>query len=182
MYNGNAGDSMEPLAFAYLKALTPDDVAVAFHDERLALIPFDDPTDAVALSINSFTARRAYQIAQAYRSRGIPVIAGGFHPTLCPDEALSFVDAIATGDAEDTWPQVVEDLKKGVLTRQYASSRNAPMKAMPDRSIFAGRKYVPVKPLEFGRVLQKPVNMRYRYAMHGINNQTIGSERMINPC
>jgi len=61
---------MEPLAPAVLAGLTPRDVEVRFYDDRLEPIPFDEPTDLVALSVETYTARRCYQIASEYRRRG----------------------------------------------------------------------------------------------------------------
>ena len=63
LYERRSGDAMEPLVFAILKSLTPPDVEVAFHDERLEAIPYDEPTDLVAMTVETYTARRAYQIA-----------------------------------------------------------------------------------------------------------------------
>ena len=65
---------MEPLAPAVLAALTPDDVQISFHDDRMEPIPFDEPTDLVAITVETYTARRAYQIATEYRKRGVPVV------------------------------------------------------------------------------------------------------------
>lgn len=151
MCSGKPGDCMEPLVFAFLKALTPKSVETVLYDERIETIPFDEPADAVALSVNTFTARRAYQIAKEYRQRGIPVIAGGFHPTLCPDEAMQFVDAVVIGDAEDTWPQVIHDLQNRTLQKKYISRRSSIQNSTADRTIFRGKKYIPVKPVQFGR-------------------------------
>lgn len=142
---------MEPLAFAFLKALTPKNIETVFYDERIETVRFNEPTDAVALSINTFTARRAYQIAKEYRQRGIPVIVGGFHPTLCPDEAAQFVDTVVIGDAEDTWPQVIHGLQSGTLQERYISRRTPITNSIADRTIFDGKKFIPVKPVQFGR-------------------------------
>ena len=49
-------------------------------------IPFDEPTDLVAIPVETYTAKRAYQIASEYRRRGVPVVMGGFHATLAPEE------------------------------------------------------------------------------------------------
>src|SRR5215471_857289 len=76
---------MEPLPAATLAGLTPDDVELRFYDDRMERIPFDEPTDLVALSVETYTAKRAYQIASEYRRRGVPVVMGGFHASLCPD-------------------------------------------------------------------------------------------------
>jgi len=60
---------MEPLAPATLAGLTPrDDVEVRFYDDRTERIPFDEPTDLVALSVETFTALRSYRIARRFRS------------------------------------------------------------------------------------------------------------------
>ena len=75
---------MEPLPIALLAGLTPKDVEIAFYDDRMEPIPFDEPTDLVAIPVETYTAKRAYQIASEYRRRGVPVVMGGFHATLCP--------------------------------------------------------------------------------------------------
>ena len=134
---------MEPLAFAFLRTLTPDSIETPFFDDRLEAIPFEDATNAVALSIGTFTARRAYQIAREFRQRGIPVIAGGFHPTLCPDEATRYVDSVVIGDAEDTWPQVVKDLQRGTLQGRYISHNCSIEMSSVDRSIFGKKNISP---------------------------------------
>ena len=92
---------MEPLPIATLAGLTPTDVDIQFYDDRMEYIPFDAPTDVVAITVETYTAKRAYQIASEYRKRGIPVIMGGFHVTLVPDEAKRFAECIVTGEAED---------------------------------------------------------------------------------
>ena len=77
---------MEPLAPATLAGLTPrdDDTEIRFYDDRTESIPFDEPTDLVAMSVETYTAKRSYQIASEFRRRGVPVVMGGFHPTLVP--------------------------------------------------------------------------------------------------
>src|SRR5512145_3522439 len=81
---------MEPLPVAVLAALTPAGVERRFHDDRLEAIPYDEPTDLVAISTEVYTAKRAYQIASEYRRRGVPVVLGGFHVTLVPEEAARY--------------------------------------------------------------------------------------------
>jgi hypothetical protein len=87
---------MEPLPAATLAGLTPPDVAVRFYDGRMEEIPFGEATDLVAISLETYTARRAYQIASCYRARGVPVVMGGFHPSLCPDEVAEHAEAVVT--------------------------------------------------------------------------------------
>ena len=83
---------MEPIPAAMIAALTPADVEKRFYDDRLEEIPYDEPTDLVAISVETYTAKRAYQIASEYRLRGVPVVIGGFHATLwlCARISLSF--------------------------------------------------------------------------------------------
>jgi len=60
---------MQPLSMALLASLTPPEVEVRFYDDRLEEIPFDEPTDLVAISVETFTALRSYKIARAFRAR-----------------------------------------------------------------------------------------------------------------
>ncbi len=148
----NSPARLEPLALAVLAALTPPEVRVVAVDERFQPVPLGDPTDLVALSVCTFSALRAYEIADAYRSRGVPVVMGGFHPTLCPDEALQHADAIACGDAELLWPRMLADFAAGRLQRIYRPERAGPAPAViPDRSVLAEGGYLPLKLVQLGR-------------------------------
>lgn len=143
---------MEPLALAVLAALTPPGHEIQVADEQLGENALDRQADLVALTVCTFSARRAYAIAADYRKRGVPVVLGGYHPTLLPDEALEHGDAVVTGDAEASWPRVLEDAADGRLRRLYAPTTPGPMAAVaPDRSIFAGRSYLPIRLVQFGR-------------------------------
>ena len=152
LYDGRSSDAMHPLCFAILKRLTPPDVTTVFYDERLEDLPLDEPTDLVAMTVETYTARRAYQIAALYRSRGIPVVMGGYHPTFLPDESLQFADAVVVGDAEGIWPQVVEDARSGKLRRLYQQNEFPSLSGSdPDRSIFKGKRYAPLTLVQYGR-------------------------------
>ena len=67
----------------------------------------------MAITVEVYTARRAYEIAAEYRRRGVPVILGGFHPTMLPEECQQYADAIFQGDAELGWEQVICDARRG---------------------------------------------------------------------
>ncbi|MEK6625131.1 MAG: B12-binding domain-containing radical SAM protein, partial [Bdellovibrionota bacterium] len=143
---------MEPLPPAVIAALTPKDVQVTFYDDRIAPIPFDTPTDLVAMSIETYTAKRAYQIASEYRRRGIPVIMGGFHASLCPEEVARFAETVVIGEAEDLWQTIIEDYRNGTAKKFYtAPSRPELVKSTPDRSIFRDKKYLSVQLVEASR-------------------------------
>ncbi len=147
-----SGDAMQPLSFAILSGLTPPSVERVLYDERLERVDFKEPTDLVALSVNTFSAKRAYAISDAYRARGIPVVMGGFHPTLMPEEARGHADSVVVGDAEDTWPRLLEDFMNGGLKREYRGDANRPLDGLFfDRSIFRGKRYLGMAPVQFGR-------------------------------
>jgi radical SAM superfamily enzyme YgiQ (UPF0313 family) len=143
---------MEPLQLGLLAALTPPDVEVELHDDRCEEIPFDQPTDLVAITVETFTARRAYEIATEYRARGVPVVLGGFHVTLLPEEAAARADAIVLGDAESVWADVVTDAGRGRLRPVYRGVPGVPQaKVLPRRELFAGKGYLPITLMQFGR-------------------------------
>ena len=143
---------MEPLPAATLAGLTPKDVEVCFFDDRMETIPFDEPTDLVALSVETYTARRAYQIATEYRRRGVPVVMGGFHASLCPDEVARYAEAVVCGEAEQLWPQVIDDARHGRLQKFYRQTGRSTLAGLkPDRAIFRGKRYLPIGLVEAGR-------------------------------
>lgn len=147
-----SADAMTPLAFAVLSAATPRRIERRLIDERLEPIA-DQETDLVALTVETFTARRAYEIAARYRRRGTTVVMGGYHPTLCPDEAQRHADAIVIGDAEDAWARVVADAEAGHLAPVYRAPgiRDGSSSVAFDRSIFAGKRYAPLNLVLAGR-------------------------------
>lgn len=143
---------MEPLAPAVLAGLTPPDVQVRFYDDRLERIPYDEPTDLVAISVETYTATRSYQIASEYRRRGVPVVMGGFHATLCTEEVARYADSVICGEAESVWQELLDDFRHRSLRPLYRGT------ARPDlgltrynRGIFRGKRYVPVTLVEAGR-------------------------------
>ena len=73
---------MEPLPPATIAGLTPRDVSISFHDDRMECIPYNQPTDLVCISVETYTAKRAYQIASEYRRRGVPVVMASMAPPI----------------------------------------------------------------------------------------------------
>ncbi len=108
-----------PHSLQILSALTPPEHYVAIVDEYHR--PADLALEADLIGINVWTASssRAYELADAYRRRGIPVVLGGPHVTVCPQEALAHADAIVVDEAESVWPQVVRDAEAGRLEPIY---------------------------------------------------------------
>jgi radical SAM superfamily enzyme YgiQ (UPF0313 family) len=143
---------MESLPAATLAGLTPKDVDVRFYDDRMETIPFNETADLVAISVETYTAKRAYQIASEYRQRQVPVVMGGFHATLCPDEVARYAEAVVCGEAEQLWPQVIDDARHGRLEKFYRQAGRPTLAGLkPDRSIFRGKRYLPIGLIEAGR-------------------------------
>jgi radical SAM superfamily enzyme YgiQ (UPF0313 family) len=148
---------MEPLPIAALAGLTPADVEIAFYDDRLEAIDFDRPADLVAIPVETYTAKRAYQIASEFRRRGVPVVMGGFHATLATEEVSRYADAVVVGEAEALWPQVIDDARHGTLQRIYrAEAQPCLSHVRYDRRLFAGKSYLPIKLVETGRGCKFP--------------------------
>ena len=143
---------MQPLSMALLASLMPPDVEVQFYDDRLETIPFDEPTDLVAISVETFTALRAYKIARQFRERGVPVVLGGYHVTLVPEEAEAEADAIVIGDADGVWEQIIDDARLGRLRDRYQSDKRPTLTGIrPRRELFAGKNYQNLTLVEFAR-------------------------------
>ena len=143
---------MEPLNIGVLAALTPSDVEIAFHDDRMETIPYDAPTDLVALTVETYTARRSYEIAAEFRQRGVPVVLGGMHPSLLPEEAAQHADAIVLGDAETIWSTVIDDARHRRLKPLYKASPGTPQPGLlTRRDIYEGKGYLPVSLMQFTR-------------------------------
>ena len=144
---------MEPLQLGVIAGLTPRDVECVLYDDRIETIPYDEPTDLAAITVEIYTARRAYEIAAEYRARGVPVVMGGFHPTLAPRECLEHADSIYIGDAEFLWHQVVEDARHGRLRRVYRARPGVAQAGgvQPRRELFSGKRYLPITLMQFSR-------------------------------
>ncbi|NIS72537.1 MAG: radical SAM protein, partial [Proteobacteria bacterium] len=112
-----------------LAALTPEEMEVAITDENVEPIDFEEDVDLVGITGMTIHAQRAYEIAQAFRHRGIPVVMGGPHASALPEEAKANVDAVVIGEAENVWKNVLTDAKKGRLEPFYREGGFCSMKS-----------------------------------------------------
>jgi radical SAM superfamily enzyme YgiQ (UPF0313 family) len=147
---------IKPLWAQTLAAHTPEDVTLSFRDDGLDPIDLakeSDAPDLVGISVNSKTAARAYEIADAYRARGSQVVLGGIHVTALPEEGLAHADAVLSGEAEFLWQEIVSDAKANKLgrTKNLLQRRVYKHEAWPDlvglprprRDIAKSVRYVP---------------------------------------
>lgn len=152
MGSKKSADALQPLAIAALDGLTPDSVETVFYDDRIETVPADLSADAVILSVETFSARRAYQLASGFRKRGIPVIMGGYHPTFLPDEALEHADSVVIGEAEGIWDTVIRDLLGGSFERIYRNRYSISLHDLNfKRSLFKDKHYAPLYPIQYSR-------------------------------
>jgi len=143
---------MEPLGLSTLAALTPPEVEVAFYDDRIEPVSYNHSTDLVAINIETYTARRAYDIASHFRARGVPVIMGGYHATLMPSETADYCDSVLVGEAELVWERVLSDAARGSLAPRYQADCATSFEyQMPRREIYASKRYLPITLVETGR-------------------------------
>lgn len=151
MSDQRSADAMPPLAMGILAARSVGH-KILFFDDKTETIPQDIDADLAAFSVETFTARRSYQLADGFRRRGIPVVMGGYHPTLLPDEVLQHADTVVAGDAEGVWETLLDDLERGCLQRVYRNHNRGTLADFRiDRSIFAGKRYAPIELAQYGR-------------------------------
>ncbi len=143
-----------PITMPTLAALIPDELnaSVKYIDEMIEPVDFECDADLVGITCISGTSRRAYEIADRFRERGSRVVLGGIHTTLMPDEARQHADSIVCGYAETTWPQLLEDFRKGELKKEYTDFEISPDSIVPPmRSIVKHQKYMAANTIEFSR-------------------------------
>lgn len=134
---------LAPLGIMYVAAATPDWAEVRIVDESVELVDFKDVPDLVGISTMTATAVRAYEMADAFRSRGAKVVLGGIHASMVRDEALRHADSVVLGEAEDVWPRVVEDAAAGRLQPFYADDSRYEFKrpVLPRRDLINPKLY-----------------------------------------
>jgi radical SAM superfamily enzyme YgiQ (UPF0313 family) len=169
-----SSDAMPPLAMGILAARA-DGWQTVFYDEKAEAIPLDLDADIVALSIETYTARRGYQIADAYRARGATVVMGGYHPSFLPDEASRHADAVVVGDAEGAWERLLDDFLHNRLSARYTGNNSRSLSDFRiDRSIYRNKSYAPVEVVQFGRGCRFACDFCSIHSFYGPNVRSRG--------
>jgi len=143
-----------PLNLAICAAVVPDGWDVEIVDENAtgrAHVPDGSGIDAVGIGAMTPQANRAYALADGYRAQGVPVILGGIHPSVMPDEALAHATSVCRGDAESTLPRALSDLDAGEPKPIYDwSDVDAPI-ATPRKDLLAPKDYLVFNPIQTTR-------------------------------
>jgi radical SAM superfamily enzyme YgiQ (UPF0313 family) len=122
---------LPPHGPAVFAATVPGDVELEFTDENLEPVDFDGKADLVGIS-TMLTAQlpRAFEIADEFRKRGVPVIFGGISTMLHAEEVAQHADSVFLGETEGRFQQVIDDFRKGQLKKVYDYMSNPPEMAL----------------------------------------------------
>jgi radical SAM superfamily enzyme YgiQ (UPF0313 family) len=133
------------LALTSFAATTPEHWEVRYWDENLldGRPPFAPMPEVVGITVHLTFAKRAFELARWYRSRGSKVVLGGLHVLSCPDECAPYADALAVGDGVQLWPRILADVEAGCLRPKYVATYEsdyrqdpAPRRSILPRSSF----------------------------------------------
>ncbi|MEI6181100.1 MAG: cobalamin-dependent protein, partial [Chloroflexales bacterium] len=120
------------MAVGVLVSITPQQHEVELADEIFGdTINYAGKYDLVGITTRTLNATRAYEIADAFRARGTPVVLGGVHVSFNYDEALVHADCVVSGEAEHLWAALLQDLVDGKLQRRYEAQNFPPVNEVP---------------------------------------------------
>ncbi len=121
-----------PLALGYLARHTPDHFDISLYDEYVGADIDPDTVNADLVAVSAITPgiRRAYDIGDRLRKRGIKSIIGGAHVTALPEEALEHYDTVCIGEGEGPWRQFLKDFDAGKAERTYYGPCNVPLETL----------------------------------------------------
>lgn len=135
-----------PLTLTTLASLVPKEIPVRLQlvDEGIDDIDTGTEADLVAMTVITGSAPRAYELSAQFRKRGIPVVLGGPHVTLVPEDAAPHADSIVVGYAEDTWPQLLRDFQAGQMRPEYRQAPDLSLanRPIPRRDLLPAGKYL----------------------------------------
>ncbi len=123
--------NFQQITMPYLAAFVPPHWSVRHVDEVVEPVDLTEPADLVAITFHTPSAPHAYELADAFRSRGRTVVLGGPHVTLLPDEAQVHADAIFVGEAETQWPRFLAHFETARYDARYEETAPPPVADVP---------------------------------------------------
>ncbi|MBD3868517.1 MAG: radical SAM protein [Acidobacteria bacterium] len=141
------------LSLLSLAAETPPGFEIRIVDEQVQDVPWNEHFDLVGITCMTAAAPRAYDIADHFRTCGVPVVLGGMHPTFLPDEALQHADAVCVGEAEGVWRHILEDARHGKVSGIYRADEQHTLVGlhMPPRALLDARRYGTIQSVQATR-------------------------------
>ena len=123
--------NFQQITMPYLAAFVPQHWTVVHTDEVVTPVDFGMRVDLVAITFHTPSAPHAYSTADQFRRRGTPVVLGGPHVSLMPEEAQSHADVIFVGEAESHWPQFLREFEAGRHRLRYGSTEPPTLEDAP---------------------------------------------------
>ena len=151
MFAHISSDAMKPILFSIIRSLTPSEHEICFLDERAEPLPETLDADIIAFSVETFTAKRAYILANKYRTENNIIVMGGFHASVMADEMLRYADTVLIGDAEDTWGRFLADCAAGHPQQKYISAEDVPLAPFTDDSTVYHHRYAGIGVYQISR-------------------------------
>ncbi len=132
------------LAIPTLVALTPPKHEIRIFDENIEDIDYNWEADLVGISVRTMFAKRAYNISENFRKRGVKTVLGGIHPSMCPEEASQHCDSVVVGEAEEVWGTLLQDVEENCLQKSYTAGKLTDLKnsPLPGRSALSKEQYL----------------------------------------
>jgi len=130
-FSQDANSKFPPLALGMIAAMTPSDQWKIYIIDENWKRAWVRHADLVGITAYTENADRAYEVAAMYRKKGMPVVMGGIHASMCPDEALNYVDTVVIGEAEITWPDLLADFGRGEMKKTYKANGYADLSKIP---------------------------------------------------
>ncbi|MCK4364582.1 MAG: B12-binding domain-containing radical SAM protein [Thermoplasmatales archaeon] len=156
------------MSIQQLVAATPNKHSIELIDERFDKIDFEKKYDLVAImKCYTMYAFRAYEIADKFRKKGIPVIIGGWHPTAFPDEAKQHADSVLIGEQEGIWLTILKDVEKKQPKSFYKAEKYLEAENIPPHQSNIKISPFPTGRLEVGRGCPQDCEFCMTPVMHG---------------
>jgi len=136
--------ALPPLNLIIIAAHTPDHYHIEIVDEAVQDVDVEAHADLVAITCMTPMAPRAYEIAAAFRQRGIPVVMGGIYVSMVPDEAVRYADSVVVGEGEYVWQDLLKDFENGGIKKYYRGGDRPDIENLPvpRRDLLKGNYFV----------------------------------------
>ncbi|MDH4134242.1 MAG: B12-binding domain-containing radical SAM protein, partial [Gammaproteobacteria bacterium] len=172
--------AIPPLNLAMIARYTPEHYEVEIVDEAVEDLNFDTRADLVGITCMTPLAPRAYEIAAEFKKRGVPVVMGGIHVSYMTEEALRYADTVVVGEAENLWPQVLQDFERGQMQKVYKVCEQPDIENLqaPRRDLFRGKYFV--ETVQTGRGCPINCNFCSVTAFNGPRYRTRNIDNVIN--
>ncbi len=153
MFEGKSADALKPVFFEIANELLPQNAIADFIDDRKEALPKHIDSDIIMLSFDTFSAKRAYLLSKKLKTPNNLIVMGGFHPTVCPEEAKEHCDVVLLGDAEGVFSDFFKDYENKCVKALYDSRECSTqmIKLNKAKTSPYNSKYLPLGLVQFSR-------------------------------